>query len=142
LEPEPGDLTPVVGAQTDVAPLGRDTQPPLHERTATEDMDVADWDRVAAMDEFVDLIRAKIRFIVPATIFFLVYYLLLPLLAGFAKDFMDTKIIGDVNVAYLFALSQFFMAWILAAIYLRKASVFDSMAAGILSKLNLKKGRS
>ena len=140
LEPEPGDLTPVVGAQTDVAPLGRDKQPPPHERTAAEDMDAADWDRVAAMDEFVDLVRAKIRFIVPATIFFLVYYLLLPLLAGFAKDFMDTKVIGDVNVAYLFALSQFFMTWILAAIYLRKAAVFDTMAAGVLSKM--KKGRS
>ncbi len=142
LEPEPGDLTPVVGAQTDVAPLGRNALAPQHERTATEDMDVADWDRVAAMDEFVGLIRAKIRFIVPATIFFLVYYLLLPLLAGFAKDFMDTKVIGDVNVAYLFALSQFFMAWILAAIYLRKAAVFDSMAAGVLSKLKTRQGRS
>ncbi len=142
MEPEPGDLTPVVGAQTDVAPLGRDIQSPQHERTATEDMDVADWDRVAAMDEFVGLVRAKIRFIVPATIFFLVYYLLLPLLAGFAKDFMDTKIIGDVNVAYLFALSQFFMTWILAAIYVRKAAVFDGMAANLLSKIKITKDRS
>jgi uncharacterized membrane protein (DUF485 family) len=140
MEPEPGDLTPVVGSQTDIAPLGRDVPPPPHERTATEDMDVADWDRVAAMDEFVSLIRAKIRFIVPATIFFLVYYLLLPLLAGFAKDFMDTKVIGDINVAYLFALSQFFMAWVLAAMYLRKAAIFDSMAANVLSKI--KKERS
>ena len=140
IEPEPGDLTPIVGSQTDVAPLGRDIPPPVHERTATEDMDVADWDRVAAMDEFVSLIRAKIRFIVPATIFFLVYYLLLPLLAGFAKDFMDTKVIGDVNVAYLFALSQFLMTWVLAAIYIRKAAVFDTMAADILSKI--KKERS
>ncbi len=142
LEPEPGDLTPIVGAQTDVAPLGRDVPVPAHERTATQNMDVADWDRVAAMDEFVGLVRAKVGFIVPATIFFLVYYLLLPLLAGFAKDFMDTKIIGDVNVAYLFALSQFFMVWILAAIYLRKAAVFDRMAAGVVSKINIKKGKS
>lgn len=142
MEPEPGDLTPVVGAQTDVAPLGRDMPVPAHERTATEEMDGADWDRVAAMDEFVSLVKAKISFIVPATVFFLVYYLLLPLLAGFAKDFMDTKVIGDVNVAYLFALSQFFMVWILAAIYLRKAAVFDTMAAQVLSKIKMKKGRS
>lgn len=142
IEPEPGDLTLVVGAQTDVAPLGRDLPVPGHERTATEDMDVADWDRVAASDEFVSLVKAKIGFIVPATIFFLVYYLLLPLLAGFAKDFMDTKVIGDVNVAYLFALSQFFMTWVLAAIYLRKAAVFDNMAAGVLSKIKMKAGRS
>src|SRR3569832_582039 len=93
LNPDAGDPTPVSGAQTDVAPLGRaGIEKPAHERTATEDVDVADWDHVVAMDEFQTLLRAKARFIVPATIFFLIYYLLLPLAAGYAKDFMDTKV--------------------------------------------------
>jgi len=115
--------------------LGRDRTKPAHEQTADEDVDVADWDRVIAMPEFQQLIAAKARFIVPATVFFLVYYLLLPLLVGYAKDFMDTKVIGQINIAYLFALSQFFMAWILAWLYLRQAGTFDTMAKNILAKL-------
>ncbi|HUS14164.1 MAG TPA: DUF485 domain-containing protein [Chloroflexia bacterium] len=140
LEPEPGDLTPTVGAATDIAPLGSTTGKPRHEQTADEDTDVALWDQVAAMDEFRALIAAKMRFIVPATIFFIVYYFALPILVGYAPSFMDTKILGPVNLAYLFALSQFFMAWILAYVYLGQAGKFDAMAKNILSKLNLKKG--
>ena len=33
-----------------------------------------------------------------------------------------------MNLAYLFALSQFFMAWIIAALYVRAAAKFDKMA--------------
>lgn len=135
LEPEPGDLTPIIGAQTDVAPLGRDIPKPAHELTATEDVDVVDWNQVAAMEEFRTLLASKIRFILPATIFFLVYYLALPLLVGYARDFMDTRVIGVVNIAYLFALSQFIMTWVLAFWYLRKAEVFDEMAHSIAGKV-------
>src|SRR6476469_600051 len=52
LEPEPGDLTPMIGAQTDVAPLGRDTQKPSHELTHTEDVDDVNWEEVANMSDF------------------------------------------------------------------------------------------
>ena len=62
-----GDLTPSVGAETDIAPLGRAAVKPAHERTADEDRDVADWDRVAATEEFRALVAEKVRFIVPAT---------------------------------------------------------------------------
>ncbi len=74
MEPEPGDLTPVVGAATDVSPLGRDLPKPAHELTADEDKDVADWDRVAAMTEFRKLLARKRKFIIPATVFFIAYY--------------------------------------------------------------------
>ena len=70
------------------------------------------------------------RFVLPATAFFLVYYFLLPLANGLAPGFMRTDVIGHVNIAYLFALSQFVMAWLLAWLYIRKAnSVFDRLAA-------------
>jgi uncharacterized membrane protein (DUF485 family) len=48
---------------------------------------------------------------------------------------MATKVFGVVNVAYLFALSQFFMAWALAAFYLRAAGRFDAMAAQVITRL-------
>lgn len=130
-----GDPTPTVSADTDVAPLGRDVVKPAHERTADEDVDVTDWERVAAMAEFKALVAAKVKFIAPATIFFVVYYFALPVLVGYAPLLMETKVLGEVNLAYLFALSQFFMAWILAALYLRAAGRFDEMAKRLLTKI-------
>jgi len=87
------------------------------------------------MPEFRQLIAAKRRFIVPACVFFCAYYFALPVLVGWAPDLMRTRVIGPVNVAYLFALSQFFMAWIVAILYVRAASGFDRMVKAILARL-------
>ncbi|MGH9938745.1 MAG: DUF485 domain-containing protein [Blastocatellia bacterium] len=95
----------------------------------------ADWERVAAMDEFKSLIAAKRKFIVPAVIFFIVYYFALPALVGYAPGLMSRRVLGVINLAYLFALSQFFMAWIIAALYVRAAWRFDEMARKIVHKL-------
>ncbi len=73
-KPPYADLTPHAGSATDVAPLGRSKGKPPHEQTAEEDRDVADWQKLAATAEFKSLLRAKIKFIVPATVFFIVYY--------------------------------------------------------------------
>jgi uncharacterized membrane protein (DUF485 family) len=129
------DLTPLAGAATDVSPLGRTGSKPAHELTADEDVDIADWDRVAAMDEFKKLVAAKRKFIIPATIFFIVYYFALPVLVGYAPRLMSAKVFGVINVAYLFALSQFFVAWLIAALYVRAAGRFDRMARNIINKL-------
>jgi len=131
VSPEPGDPTPIVAAPTDIAPAGSLTPKPAHERTADEEAGAVDWDRIAALPEFKDLLHRKKRFIVPATIFFLLYYFALPALVGYARPFMQTRV-GPVNLAYLFALSQFFMAWIIAALYVRAANIFDRDAKSIL----------
>ena len=65
------DLTPEVGAATDVAPVGVKTKP-AHELTAAEDSDPVDWSRVTQMPEFRSMVKAKLRFIIPAAIFFIV----------------------------------------------------------------------
>jgi uncharacterized membrane protein (DUF485 family) len=97
------------------------------------------WARVAASEEFKDLMAAKARFVVPATIFFVVYYFALPVLVGYAPKFMSTPVIGVVNLAYLFALSQFFVAWFIAWRYVRAAERFDRMAKRILDRLEAAK---
>ena len=135
MEPEPGDFTPIVGAETDISPLGRGSAKPAHELTADEEVDDADWDRVEEMEEFKKLLASKRKFIVPATIFFVIYYFALPVLVGYAPGFMARKVWGVLNLAYLFALSQFFMAWLIAALYVRAAGRFDAMAHNILNKL-------
>ncbi len=100
-----------------------------------EELMPPDWEQIAATDDFKTLIATKRKFIVPAVIFFIVYYFALPVLVGYAPELMQTKVFGVVNLAYLFALSQFFMAWILAAIYVKKAGKFDALAQKIIGKL-------
>jgi uncharacterized membrane protein (DUF485 family) len=130
----PQDPTPIVGAPTDIAPLTHRGPKPPHERTADEEPDVVDWERLAASERFRKLLKAKRRFIVPAMIFFIAYYFALPVLIGYARPFMEKQVFGPVNIAYLFALSQFFMAWIIAALYVRAAARFDKMAAEVVSQ--------
>ena len=95
-----------------------------------------DWDVVAANPEFKALMRAKKRFIVPATIFFIAYYFALPISVGYAPDFMATPVFGPVNIAYLFALSQFFVAWLIAFLYVRAAARFDEQGRAVLEHLD------
>ncbi len=128
------DPTPVVGAETDISLLGREGAKPMHERTADEDTDTINWNRIAASSGFKELIKTKLRFIIPATIFFIIYFFALPLLVGYAPELMNRKVLGSVNVAYLFALSQFFMAWIIALLYVRAASRHDRMAREVIDE--------
>jgi uncharacterized membrane protein (DUF485 family) len=130
----PDDPTPVVGSPTDVAPLTHSGPKPTHERTADEEPDIVNWEELANSEQFQNLIKAKRRFIVPAMIFFIVYYFALPVLIGYARPFMEKQVLGPVNLAYLFALSQFFMAWIIAGLYVKAAAKFDRMAEDVVSQ--------
>jgi uncharacterized membrane protein (DUF485 family) len=134
--PEDQDLTAESGGPTDVAPLGRSGPKPEHERTAAEDMNRADWEAIANDPDFVELKRSKRSFLIPWTIFFLVYYMTLPVLVGFCPETMKTPVLGKVNWAYLFALSQFVMTWVLCAIYVRQAKKWDAMNTALLAKFN------
>ncbi len=116
---------------------GRDKLNPLKdgERSA-EDLEKEHfYEVVENAPEFQQLEKAKVGFILPATIFFILYYFALPVLVGLFPKEMDTRILGNVSIAYLFALSQFFMAWILAFMYLSKASkVFDPLVVKIVEQ--------
>jgi uncharacterized membrane protein (DUF485 family) len=130
----PQDFTPESGGPTDVAPLGRGGEKPEHEKTAGEDDDVYDWAAIEAHPDFTALKKAKLRFIIPGTIFFLAYYMALPILVGFWPAVMKAPVWGKVNWAYLFALSQFIMTWVVCALYVRTARRWDQMNAELLAK--------
>jgi uncharacterized membrane protein (DUF485 family) len=89
------------------------------------------WSALAEQPEFRALVRARRRFVTPATFFFIAYYLALPVAVGFWPAIMSRPLLGPLTVAYAFALSQFAMAWILLALYLRRAREFDLQAARI-----------
>jgi uncharacterized membrane protein (DUF485 family) len=88
-----------------------------------------DWERAERSPEFRDLVAAKRRFVIPATIFFMAWYLGFVLLAGYAPDFMGESVYQGLTVGYCLALSQFVMVLVLGIWYLRKADrVFDPLA--------------
>ena len=134
---EDKDYTPTVGSQTDIAQHGRSGPKPEHERTADEEINPVPWSRIADDADFKALVRRKLRLIVPATVFFIVYYFLLPIGVGWFPGLMEKKVWGAANLAYAYALSQFFMAWILAGIYVAAAAGWDRSEHALLRKFGV-----
>ena len=88
-----------------------------------------DWVAVERSPEFQELVKSRRRFVVPATIFFLTWYLGFIVLAAEAPSFMGESIYEGFTVGYLLALSQFVMTWVLGWWYLRRADRdFDPLA--------------
>ena len=88
-----------------------------------------DWEAVERSPEFQQLIAARRRFVLPATIFFLAWYIGFILLAGYAPDFMTRSVHQGLTVGYCLALTQFLMVGVLGLMYLRRAErVFDPLA--------------
>ena len=114
-------MTPAERPDGKIPPSGTDEQHPPQ------------WAAIAASAEFKALVRRKAAFIVPTGIFFIAYYFALPVLVGFFPDLMKTRI-GGINLAYGFALSQFFMVWGIAALYVRVAAKWDKQSAALLSR--------
>ena len=134
------DLTPESAAPTDIAPLGRPQEKPPHERTGAEDAALADWEAIEADPDFIALLKAKAAFVAPATAVFVIYYFALPIGVGWFPKLMESRVWGDVNIAYLFAFSQFIMAWLLAFLYVAVAAGRDRRAASLIAKFQ--EGRS
>ena len=100
-----------------------------------------DWAAIERAPEFRALVRAKRAFIIPATVFFVAYYFALPALVGYWPEAMSARVAGPINAAYLFALSQFAMAWALMAAYVRRARRYDRMAEELLRRARARGGR-
>ena len=92
-----------------------------------------DWERIERSPEFQELVRKRRSFVLPATIFFLAYYMGFILLCGYAKDFMTESVYEGLTVGYCLALTQFLMVFVLGIMYLRKADRdYDPLAARIV----------
>jgi uncharacterized membrane protein (DUF485 family) len=88
-----------------------------------------DWEAAERSHEFRELITARRRFVLPATIFYLAWYIGFILLCGYAKDFMADSVYQGLTVGYCFALTQFVMVFVLGFMYLRRADrIYDPLA--------------
>lgn len=94
------------------------------------------FQQVQESDEFQGLRRTLRRFVFPATVLFLAWYLLYVLLSAYARDFMGHKVLGEINVAYVFGLLQFVSTFVIAYVYSTYADKnFDPTADAIRHRL-------
>ena len=77
---------------------------------------------VQASPDFVALRKTLRGFIFPMTIAFFLWYALYVILSAYARDFMGTKVVGNINVALVFGLLQFVTTFLIAWLYSRFAS--------------------
>jgi uncharacterized membrane protein (DUF485 family) len=91
---------------------------------------------VQASPEFVALRKTLRGFIFPMTIAFFLWYALYVILSAYARDFMSTKVVGNINVALIFGLLQFVTTFLIAWLYSRFAARrLDPVADKIRSEM-------
>jgi uncharacterized membrane protein (DUF485 family) len=85
-----------------------------------------EWVRVERTSAFKELTQKRKAFILPATIFFFVFYFGLPFLTAFTTV-LDVNVIGAINLAWIYAFAQFVMTWVLMHLYVSRANRWDDL---------------
>ena len=80
-----------------------------------------DWPAIERSAEFKELVEERRKFLVPATIVFLVGAIGYLLLAAFVPSVMSWQIVDGLTFAWVAAVSQVLLTWVLTWAYLRKA---------------------
>lgn len=94
------------------------------------------YDKVYDSPRFQQLVQAKRRFIVPLSIFYIAYGMLLPFLV-FYTDILDIKVIGNVTLAWVYGMSVVVVSLIISQIYIKRAEKFDEEAKSIVEQEGL-----
>jgi uncharacterized membrane protein (DUF485 family) len=86
--------------------------------------------------EFKTLIDAKRRSIVPMIAVYVVGYMGLSVLAGFARGLLGMKVLGPLNLGFALIAGNYVMSWVLAAIYARiTANSHDPLVKIVVEKV-------
>jgi uncharacterized membrane protein (DUF485 family) len=80
------------------------------------------YEEMQASEQFQELRRRYRSWAFPMTVAFLAWYLLYVVLSGFARGFMGTKLLGEINVALVFGVLQFVSTFLIAWAYSRHAA--------------------
>jgi uncharacterized membrane protein (DUF485 family) len=96
----------------------------------------ADLPAMAVAPLITTLIDAKIRLFTPMIIIYLVGYIGLTALAGFAKGFMALKVIGALNVGFFLIACTYVLSLVIALAYVRIANAtLDPIVQKVVSAL-------
>ena len=74
----------------------------------------AAYAEVAQSEDFGRLRKTFRGFVFPVTVAFFLWYALYVFLSAYARDFMGTKIVGNINVGLVFGLLQFVSTFVIA----------------------------
>lgn len=100
-----------------------------------------DFEEVVNSKQFKQLMHDRKKFILPYTIFFLVFYFLLPIFTSYTT-FLNTPAFGEISWVWIFAFAQFAMTFILCTVYVKKAGSFDKQADQIVDEQINKGGKT
>ncbi|MFD8557327.1 DUF485 domain-containing protein [Streptosporangium canum] len=87
----------------------------------TRQHDSSVYEHIQGEERFQELKRRFRSWAFPMTAAFLAWYLLYVVLSAWARDFMGTKVFGNINVALIFGLLQFVSTFLIAWAYSRYA---------------------
>lgn len=88
---------------------------------------------IAESHEFKSLKSKKNKFILPMSIFFLLAYIMLPILTSYT-NILNANAFGDVAWVWIYSLALFVMTWAFCMIYVKKANSFDKEVEVIFEK--------
>ncbi|GAB07917.1 uncharacterized membrane protein (DUF485 family) [Gordonia amarae] len=91
---------------------------PAHPPTPTGDQFI----EMQQSPQFQELRSRLLRFVLPISAFFLIWYAVYVLLGAFAHDFMATKVIGEINLGVILGLLQFVTTFVITWAYVRFAN--------------------
>jgi uncharacterized membrane protein (DUF485 family) len=122
-----------------------DSAPPAYESGEAAQLSAHDHDvynQIASEGDFAELRRRYRSFAFPATIAFMVWYVIYVVCNNWARDFMDTEVVGHVNVALVFGLLQFASTFVIAILYARHAGKsLDPLATKLGEEFDRDTGR-
>ena len=97
------------------------------------------YSEIAQTSAFQKLLRDKRNFILPMSLFFMIFYFTLPILTAYTS-FLTKPAFGPVSWAWVFAFAQFIMTWALCHIYMNRAAKFDQAVEEIKESISFKGG--
>ncbi len=92
-----------------------------------------DYDKIAQLDSFKQLVKRKNSFLWTLTTIFLVAYMMLPVLTSYT-DLLHQKAMGNITWVWIYSAGLFVMTWGLAHLYVAKAGTFDREAKAIIEE--------
>ena len=99
------------------------------------------WLKSVQSPEFKMLIDAKRRTILPMVIIYVLGYIGLSVLAGFGRDILGIKVLGAVNLGFVFIAVNYLMSWALAVVYARvSARNYDPLIKIVTDRARASRG--
>ena len=95
--------------------------------------DTTPYSEIARSPSFRALLEGKKRFLLPITLFFLVFYFLLPVLTSYTT-ILNHPALGAITWAWVYGFAQFLMTWTLCAVYTKQAARFDTEVRAIIAE--------